>query len=316
LCDSPDERIEWHNYEIVDDARRARSGYGLSAEENGYENEADHVLTLIRVLRAAGVRFSRDGCGPLAQALAYNALFALLPLALLGVAAFGFIYGTQEGQDRLLGTIDDVAPALHDLLAENIKSAVASRGITGAVAIVALIWSGKNLFQGLAYALNRALGVAVGRPLVHDIMLSIVMLPVIGILLLLSTFVPPVVIFLARISGVGFPALAQLATFGASVLLIFVVAAALYTFLPNRSVPWTFGFHGAFFTAIFYEIGQIAFTLYTAHANYFHIYGALSTVFALLLWFYLMGVIFLFGAELSAVWYEQRTAPPAGPKAS
>jgi membrane protein len=255
------------------------------------------------VLRSAGVRFARDGCAFLAQALAYNAIFALIPLALLGVTAFGFIYGTQAGQDRLLSAIDDVAPALHDLLAENIKSAVQFRGISGAIAVVALVWSGKNLFQALAFALNRALGVPAGRPLVHDIALSIVMLPIMGILLLLSTLGPPIVTFLGRI-GLGFPALAQITTFGVSTLLVFIIVAALYTFLPNRLVPWYFGIPGAAFTALTYEIAQIAFTIFTTRANLFHIYGALSTVFALLLWFYLMGVVFLYGAELCAIWHE------------
>ena len=259
---------------------------------------------LIRVSRAAGIRFSRDGCAFLAQALAYNAIFAMIPLALLAVAAFGFIYGTQEGQDRLLATIDEIAPALHDLLAENLKSAVAFRGISGLIAVIALIWSGKNLFQGLAYALNRALGVPAGRPIVHDIALSIVMLPVMGVLLLLSTLVPPALTFLGRV-GLGFPALTQIFAFGASIMLIFVISATLYTFLPNRLVPWYFGIPGAIFTAVTYELGQIAFALFTTRASVFHIYGALSTVFALLLWFYLMGLIFLYGAELSAVWYEQ-----------
>ena len=233
----------------------------------------------------------------------------MIPLALLAVAAFGFVYGTQEGQDRLLATIDDIAPSIHDLFAENIKSAVQFRGISGTIAIVALMWSGKNLFQGLAYALNRALGVPAGRPIVHDILLSIVMLPAMGILLLLSTLVPVIVTFLANVGGIASPALAQLATYGASILLVLVVTATLYTFLPNRFVPWYFGIPGGIFTAVAFQIAQIAFTVFTTHVNLFHVYGALSTVFALLLWFYLMGAIFLYGAELSAVWYENERQP-------
>jgi membrane protein len=263
------------------------------------------VQRLIGVFRAAAIRFSRDGCTFLAQALAYNALFSMIPLALLAVAAFGYVFGSQQGQDFVLSTIDDVAPALHDLVAEDIKNAVAFRGLSGAVAVVALIWSGKNLFQALAYALNRALGVPAGRPIVHDIALAIVMLPVMGLLLLLTTFVPPAVTFLARAGGFTSPEVAQLTVYGAAILLVFLVAAALYTFLPNRSLPWHFGIPGAIFTAVAYEIAQIAFTVFTAHTNLFHVYGALSTVFALLVWFYLMGLIFLYGAELSTAWLDR-----------
>lgn len=271
---------------------------------------------LVGVFHAAAVRFSRDGCAFLAQALAYNALFSMVPLGLLAVAVFGFVYGSQQGQDLVLSTIDDVAPALHDLVAEDIKNAVAFRGISGAIAVIALVWSGKNLFQALAFALNRALGVPAGRPIIHDIALSLVMLPAMGVLLLLSTFVPPAVTFLVHAGGFGFPALAQVTAYSVSILLVFFVAATLYTFLPNRGLPWYFGLPGATFTAIAYEIAQIAFTIFTAHTNLFHVYGALSTVFALLVWFYLMGVIFLYGAELSAAWLEwggleRRERPPS-----
>lgn len=260
---------------------------------------------LIGILRAAGVRFSRDGCAFLAQALAYNAVFAMIPLGLLAIAVFGFIFGSQDGQDLVLSTIDDVAPALHDLLADNLTNAIAMRGISGAIAVIALMWSGKNLFQGLAFALNRALNVPEGRPMIHDIALSIVMLPAMGLLLLLSTVVPPTVTYLARAGGFASPALAQVTAFGVSIFLIFLVAATMYRFLPNRTLPWNFGISGAIFTAIAYELAQIAFTIFTAHTNLFHVYGALSTVLALLLWFYLMGNIFLYGAEISAVGLDE-----------
>jgi YihY family inner membrane protein len=265
------------------------------------------VRRLIGTFRAAGVRFSRDGCAFLAQALAYNAVFAMIPLGLLAVAVFGYVFGSQEGQDLVISTIDDVAPALHDILADNIKNAVAVRGISGAIALVALVWSGKNLFQGLTFALNRALGVPAGRPLIHDIALSIVMLPVMGLLLLLSAIVPPAVTYVARAGGFAAPGLAQFSVFSASILVVFLVATTLYTSLPNRPLPWHFGIPGALFTAIAYEIVQIAFIVVTTHLNLYHVYGALSTVLALLLWFYLMGNIFLYGAELCAVRLEERT---------
>jgi len=278
------------------------------------------VRRLYGVFHTAAVSFSRDGCAFLAQALAYNALFSMVPLGLLAIAVFGYVYGSQQGQEFVLSTIDDVAPALHDLVAEDIKNAVAFRGISGTVALIALVWSGKNLFQALTFALNRALGVPAGRPLIHDIAISTVMLPLMGILLLLSTFVPPAVTFLVHAGGLCFQSLAQVTAYGASIALVFFVTATLYTFLPNRSLPWYFGLPGAVFTAIAYEIAQIAFATFTAHTNFFHVYGALSTVFALLVWFYLMGIIFLYGAELSAAWMELdiriRRERPAAPSIS
>lgn len=254
---------------------------------------------LIQVFRAAGQRFSHDGCAFLAQAIAYNAAFALFPLALLAIAVLAFLYGSHDGQARALGLVDDFAPEFHDLIAENLTSLVSFSGLSGAVGLLMLVWSGKNLFMALAYALNRALGVPADRPLVHNIVLSIVMLPVIGVILIVGTALPPLLSIATNAIGISF-ALAQVASYGISILLVFAVSALLYTFLPNRRLSWRFGLPGAAFTAIAFALGQLAFTLYAAHTNLLHVYGVISGVLALMLWFYLMGVIFLFGAQISA----------------
>jgi membrane protein len=66
-----------------------------------------------------------------------------------------------------------------------------------------------------------------------------------------------------------------------------------------------FGIPGAIFTTTAWEIAQIAFGIYSTHVDYTKVYGALAALAILLLWFYYMGSIFLFGAELSAQWLER-----------
>jgi uncharacterized BrkB/YihY/UPF0761 family membrane protein len=55
---------------------------------------------------------------------------------------------------------------------------------------------------------------------------------------------------------------------------------------------------------------QFAFAQYTTRVNFSHVYGALSAPLALLLWFYLMGSIFLFGAQLCAGWAHLKGTTP------
>ena len=262
---------------------------------------------LIEVLRNAGLRFSQDGCAFLAQAIAFNALFAVFPILILTVAALGFIYGTADGQARALALIGSLAPSVQPILTENLRHVVAFRGISGAIASVALVWSGKNLFQALAYALNRALGIAQGRPLLKDILISIFILPALGGLLLLGTAIPLVISVVVEFGGFRHAALlTQVAGYGTGVVLIFVVTVLLYDFLPNRPVRVGFGVPGAILTTLAYEFAQIAFAVYSTHVDYHHVYGALAAVAILLIWFYYMGYIFLFGAEFSAQWLERR----------
>jgi len=257
---------------------------------------------VISALREAGLRFSRDGCAFLAQAIAFNAIFALFPLVVLALSAASYVYPFAER--RLLLFFDNFSPTLHQFVAANLQSYMFGRGITSVIAFIVLIWSGKNLFMGLAYALDRALGVPKGRPLIHNIALSIVMLPAMAIFLTIAMALPVVLSLAMKIAAV--PDRAELTHVGAyliSIALVWIATMVLYRFLPNRDgMTWSFSLPGATVVALLWPAVQLAFTQYTLHVNFTQIYGALSVPLALLLWFYVVGMTFFYGAEFSAAW--------------
>ena len=69
----------------------------------------------------------------------------------------------------------------------------------------------------------------------------------------------------------------------------------------TRSISWGFALRGAAVVAVAWPVVQIAFAQYLTHVDFTHVYGALSAPLVLLLWFYCIGSIFLFGAEYSIV---------------
>lgn len=262
---------------------------------------------LIDVFRGAARRFSQDGCAILAQAIAFNALFAIFPLVLIAIGTLAYVYGTQSGKERGLQLAATLAPGVQEIVADNISQLAGSHGfpgiISGIVGLAVLAWSAKNLFMGLAYALNRALGIPEGRPLLKDIVVALIMLPVLGALLLAATTVPLLVSFAVRFGGFRESIVAsQIISYGTGFVVIFLLAAILYTYLPNDRMPWWFGIPGALVTAVAWEIAQIAFAVYSTHVNFMRVYGALSALAILLLWLYYMGIIFLYGALVSAQW--------------
>ncbi len=258
---------------------------------------------VISALREAGLRFSRDGCAFLAQAIAFNAIFALFPLVVLILSAASYVYPYAER--RLLAFFDNFSPTLHQFVAANLQSYIFGRGISSVIALVVLVWSGKNLFMGLAYALDRALGVPKGRPLVHNIALSIVMLPAMALFLTVAMALPVVLSLAMKFADV--PDRIEMTHVGAyliSILLVWVATMVLYRFLPNRQgMTWAFSLPGATVVALLWPAVQLAFTQYTLHVNFTQIYGALSVPLALLLWFYVVGSTFFYGAEFSAAWH-------------
>jgi membrane protein len=257
---------------------------------------------LVEVFRAAGVQFSQTGATFLAQAIAFNVFFAAIPLSLVIVAMFGYAFGTQAGDIRALDAIDQFAPQFYDLVSANIQSVVRYRGISGTVGLIGLIWSGKNVFGALSYALDRSLGLR-SRHFLFEIVIAVVLVPILGIVLIVATAVPLAITFVERFTGLEYLRYApQIASYTISLAFVFVLAALVYTYLPNRRSSLAFGLPGATVTAIGYSIAQVAFGIYTAHANVFQIYGTLSALFALMLWVYYVCVIFLYGAHVSAQW--------------
>lgn len=269
-------------------------------------------MRLILAFREAGMRFSRDGCAFLSQAIAFNALFAIFPLFVLVLTAASLVIPNAEAQ--IMSFIDTFAPALHDTVAQNVRTYVYGRGISSIIAFGFVIWASKNLFMGLAYALNRALGVPKSRPLHHDLVISIIMLPLTGAVMLVAIGMPLAVSIVFAKAHITDPRnFSQILAYLLSMAMVFVVCIFLYTFLPNRKVAWHFAVPGASFVALMWPAVQFIFAFYTVHVDFTRIYGALSAPLVLLLWFYLMGVIFFFGAELSAGWAHHKGTVEVAP---
>jgi YihY family inner membrane protein len=262
------------------------------------------------VFRAAAVQFSAAGAVFLAQAIAFNVFFAAIPLSLVIVAMFGYIFGTEAGDMRALDTIDQFAPQFYDLVSSNIQSVVRYRGISGIVGLIGLVWSGKNVFGAVSYGLDRSLGLR-SRHFIYEIIIAVVLVPLLGIILILATAAPLAITFVERFTGLEYLRYGpQIGSYSFSLGFVFVAAVLIYTYLPNRRSSIWFGIPGAIVTAVGYSLAQVAFGIYTAHANVFQIYGTLSAIFALMLWVYYVCVIFLYGAHVSAQWETHFSKQP------
>ena len=254
------------------------------------------------VFRAAAIGFSATGAAFLAQAIAFNIFFAAIPLSLVIVAMFGYIFGTESGDLRALDTIDQFTPQFYDLVSGNIQSVVRYRGVSGIVGLIGLIWSGKNVFGAVSYALDRSLGLQ-SRHFIYELLIAVVLVPSLGFVLIVATAGPLAITYVERFTGLEYLRYGpQVGSYSFSLAFVFVFAALVYSYLPNRRSSIWFGIPGALVTAVGYSIAQVAFGIYTAHANVFQIYGTLSAIFALMLWVYYVCVIFLYGAHVSAQW--------------
>jgi membrane protein len=244
-----------------------------------------------------------------AAAIAYFALFSLFPLTLLSISIASFSLGPLMNQQLIVQKLEFVAPALGQLLGQNINEIIRARGPVSGVALVSLIWSASTIFYTLTQTLNEIWGNERSRPVWKRRGLAI---------LFVLTFVGPA-LFLASFAG---SMITNLRTWlpdpiipiggGISIAMAILLDVALfmvlYIMLPHGASSWREILPGAIGAGLLWELAKKAFlsfvSTYISVSNL--VYGSVAAIIAFLFWAYLSGLIFLFGAFLSVSYYQSK----------
>jgi membrane protein len=182
------------------------------------------------------------------------------------------------------------------------------------IGAISLIVTASGVFGEMQTALNAIWranpeGTTVTR-LIKARLTSLSLVVALGFLLLVSLVVG------AAIAAVGqalrsitpfTETLLHLLNFTVSLLLLTVVIAAIYKILPDTRLRWRDVLTGACVTAVLITIGKMAIGIYIGKSGIASSYGAAGSVLAALLWIYYSAQIFLFGAEFTRAYGDQRT---------
>src|SRR4029077_53238 len=84
-----------------------------------------------------------------------------------------------------------------------------------------------------------------------------------------------------------------------SFLVVMVLFAMMFKWLPDVSVAWRDFWLGAFLTALFFEIGKAAIGFYIGKQGLESTYGAAASIVVVLIWVYYTSQIVLMGAEIT-----------------
>jgi len=276
-----------------------RSAYRLDERTHGW----------LGMLAGAARETLKPESAIMAAAIAYFALFSLFPITLLSVSIASFTLGPLMDQQLILQKLEFIAPALGQLLGQNIDEIIRARGPVTGVALVGLIWSASTIFYTLTQTLNEIWGIKRSRPVWKRRGLAI---------LFVMTFVGPA-LFLASFAG---SMIANLRTwlpaqaipigsgisFAVAILLDVALFLVLYSMLPHGASTWREILPGAIGAGLLWELAKKAFLFFVA--SYISIsnlvYGSVTAIFAFLVWAYLSGLIFLFGVFMSYSYYQRK----------
>jgi membrane protein len=96
--------------------------------------------------------------------------------------------------------------------------------------------------------------------------------------------------------------LAQVLNFGVSFLIILLLFAMMFKYLPDVKIGWRDVWLGAVLTAALFTVGKVAIGLYLGHSAMASSYGVAGSFVVLLVWVYYSAQILFFGAELTQVY--------------
>jgi len=267
--------------------------------------------------------FLDDDPFEMAAAVSYYTLLALAPLLLVVLAMAGLVFGREavEGQivSEMRGLLGEQGAQVMQVVIQSATAPDRSRPSL-AIGLIMLMVGASGAFLQLQSALNRIWDVeaaprrsALWRFLRHRLV-SMAMVFGIGFLLLVSLVVS------AALSAIGahYQSLLPWAlvwqsvnTLG-SLLVITLLNAMIFRFLPDVRLAWRDVWLGAFTTAVLFTLGKSAIGAYLGRAGIGSSYGAAGSLVVLVVWVYYASLIFFVGAEITQVygrWREKRIRP-------
>jgi len=275
------------------------------------------VLSASRINEHSGgwlgilVRAAKEALKPdtaiTAAAIAYFALFSLFPITLLSVSIASFSIGPSMDRQLIIQRLEFIAPALGQLLGQNIDEIIEARGPVTSVALVGLIWSASTVFYTFTHTLNEIWGVKKRRSVWKRRGLAILfVLTFVGPTLFLASFVGSMLAHLRSLLPNSIISMGGGAGLVLAILLDVALFMVLYMMLPHGASTWREILPGAIGAGFLWEVAKKAFlslvSTYISVSN--QVYGSVAAMIVFLAWAYLSGLIFLFGAHLSVAYFQ------------
>jgi membrane protein len=279
------------------------------------------------LLRETASRWSAHKASMLGAALAYYSVFSLGPLMVIAIAIAGFVFGDDAARGEVSAQLKGL---LGDTGAQAIEAMLAGAGrprngvIAATIGVGTLVFAAIGIVVALKQALNtiwdvQASATAGVWDYAKSYLFALVGVLALGFLLLLSLVVTTV-----AAAGASYitPYISETTVHAIGFVVSFVVVSLLFAmmfkWLPDTEVAWGDVWLGAMSTAALFEVGKVLIGLYIGKLGLESTYGAAASIVVVLLWVYYNAQLFLAGAELTRAYAERygsrksRTAASTG----
>lgn len=261
------------------------------------------IYRLYLIFRDFNWQMTKKNISAFAASTAFFLFISMIPLLMALCAILPY---TRLTEANLISAITQFTPDAMDAMVIRLVSDVYAKS-AGTITIFALvtIWSAAKAMLALIYGLNEVNDFEERRNyfVLRTIacIYTVIILAAILVALFVMVFGNVIVDFLLA----DIPPLHLVVRFImrfrflVSWVILTLVFAMIYAFVPSRKLKFKAQIPGAAFAAVLWGIASYAFSIYVDHYNGFGTYGSLTTVVILMLWFYMLMYILLIGAHIN-----------------
>ena len=271
----------------------------------------------IRLLTTTAMKWLEDNPWRLSAALSYYTLFSLAPLLTLAIAGAAVVVDERVVQSELLRQLQDL---IGEQGANAMKPMLYSAGhpVHGTVAtlisVITLFVVSMGMFSELQDALNfiwripsRARSSAL-LGVLRTRLFSFLLVIGTGFLLVAALILNLVMAAAGRFINEEMAqpqVLTMVIDIMGSPIVMALLFMLMFKMLPEGHITWQDVWIGGIATATLFTLGQWVIELYLAGPAMTSMYGAASSLMAILVWVYYSALIFFLGAEFTYVYAHQ-----------
>jgi membrane protein len=268
--------------------------------------------------------YKKDDPVKLAGTTAFFTIFAIAPIFIIITSVLGLLFGQDMVSDKVLAELESLiggeGAGFVETIVENFRNT--ERNIQGTIiGILIFLIASTTFFTILQNSLNFVWRIK-AKPrnnllkALKDRVLSFGLIISIGFILLISLIIDAALgifgDFLQEyIEGYAL-VLIRIINYVMSFIIMIIVFALIYKYLPDTKINWRVIWVGAIVTAILFTVGKYLIGLGLGLSNIGVIYGAAGSAVVFLLWVFYSSLILFFGAEITkqyAEYYNYKIRP-------
>lgn len=271
---------------------------------------------ILKLCKTSFVEFIREDSFTHGAALAYYAIFALVPIMYLAISIFGLIVGDAT----IISIIEDVMKqnmGIEDVsgITSFMKQIELGEGgfTLKIIGSIILLFSATAILNALRNSINNFFNISSveskRNAVVQNLIgrgISLGILSLFGVCLIIMYFAQTVILSLADSVFESQGGLKyffyQIIEHGSILLVNVVMFAFIFKYLHDGKLKWKLAWGGSLFTSILLYVGQLLIKFYLINFFFAKDGGVAGTLLVILTWmFYTSQIIFL-GAKFTAVY--------------